>query len=120
MLAGIAELDPDRVFAVETTRSAGSCVLTVTGDVDAVSAPALRRLLLEALGEPDATDVLLDLRRVTFLDSAGLTALVVADRTARDTGRTLRLRCGTARAVRRPLDITGLVAVLTISDPWSS
>jgi anti-sigma B factor antagonist len=90
----------------------------VTGDVDAVTAPTLRQSLVETLAHPDVTDVLLDLSGVTFLDSAGLTALVVADRTARATGRALTVTCGTSRAVRRPLEITGLLTVLTVADRW--
>jgi len=62
------------------------------------------------------TTVHLDLTRVTFLDSAGLTVLVVAHRAAERSGRVLALRCGTRRAVVRPLTITGLFGVLTVVD----
>ena len=101
---------------IATTASAGGCVVTVRGDVDATTAPDLRSRLLEALHGPDVTDVEVDLSSVTFLDSAGLTVLVAAHQAAQRAGRVLRIRCGTGRAVARPLAITGLGSVLTLVD----
>ena len=103
-------------FDVATAASAAGCVVTVRGDVDATTAPDLRRCLLEALRRPDGADVEVDLSSVTFLDSAGLTALVAAHQAAQRAGRVLRVRCGTGRAVARPLAITGLSTVLTLVD----
>ncbi len=108
-------LDPDPTqLDIRTCPSPRGCTISVRGDVDATTAPALRAKLLEVLRR--AGDVELDLRDVTFLDSAGLTALVAAHQEASSTGRTLRMRCGTSRAVLRPLEITGLTSVFTIVD----
>ena len=101
---------------IATTASAAGCVVAVRGDVDATTAPDLRACLLEALHRPDVTDVEVDLSSVTFLDSAGLTVLVAAHQAAQRAGRVLRIRCGTGRAVARPLEITGLGTVLTLVD----
>jgi anti-sigma B factor antagonist len=103
-------------FDVQSANSATGWVVTVRGDVDASTAPDLRRCLLEVLGRPDVADVDLDLSGVTFLDSAGLTALVVAHQAALRAGGVLRIHCGTSRAVVRPLGITGLSTVLTVVD----
>jgi anti-sigma B factor antagonist len=103
-------------FAVATAASAGGSVVTVRGDVDATTAPELRACLLAVLERPGAADVEVDLTDVTFLDSAGLTALVVAHRAAERAGRVLRIRCGAGRAVTRPLALTGLTTVLTVVD----
>ena len=119
MTAQLVDLDPDCLL-IQTVRSANSCTITVTGDIDATSAPALGRSLDEMLGSADVPEILLDLGGVTFLDSAGLTTLVVAHRTAQRTGRTLSVRCGSSRAVRRPLEITGLLGVFAVTDPWTS
>ena len=113
MTAGRRSDDPTR-FDVEAVPSATGWVLSVRGDVDACTAPRLGDLLLDVLSRPGAADVDLDLREVTFLDSAGLTALVAAHQEARRTGRLLRVTPGTARAVVRPLQITGLTTVLDI------
>jgi len=94
----------------------GACTVTVTGDVDATTAPVLADRLVRLLTRPEEQDVQLDLRGVTFLDSAGLTSLIAAHRCAEGAGRVLRMRCGTTRAVVRPLEITGLTTVFTIID----
>ncbi|CCH90800.1 putative Anti-sigma-B factor antagonist [Modestobacter italicus] len=94
----------------------GGCTVTVVGEVDTLGAPVLGGCLDELLACPDVRAVELDLSGVTFLDSAGLTVLVRAHRTAEGSGRVLRLRCGTGRAVLRPLQLTGLVDVLTLAD----
>ena len=94
----------------------GGCTVTVAGEVDTLGAPVLGGCLDQLLARPDVRTVELDLSGVTFLDSAGLTALVRAHRRAEGTGRVLRVRCGTGRAVLRPLQITGLVDVLTLVD----
>ena len=113
MTALPVEIDPTRSDVQVSTSSEG-CTVTVVGEVDSTTAPGLRNCLLEALSRPGATSVEVDLSRVTFLDSAGLSALAVAHRAAAATGRELRIRCGTARAVVRPLQITGLWDVFTI------
>ena len=94
----------------------GGCTVTVAGEVDTLGAPVLGGCLDQLLARPDVRTVELDLSGVTFLGSAGLTVLVRAHRTAEGTGRVLRVRCGTGRAVLRPLQITGLVDVLTLAD----
>ena len=106
------EIETDRID-VQVTTSARGCCVTVHGEIDSATAPQLRDCLLEALSRP-AARVEVDLSRVTFLDSAGLSALAAAHRAARTTGRELRFRCGTARAVVRPLQITGLWDVFTV------
>ncbi len=103
-------------FGVATAVSAGGCIVTVRGDVDATTAPDLRACLLAALDRPGVSDVEVDLSDVTFLDSAGLTVLVVAHQAAGRAGRTVRIRCGTSRAVTRPLALTGLTTVLAVVD----
>jgi len=108
-------VDPTRI-AVRTTTSSGGCTVTVSGDVDSLTAPGLRRCLLELLGRGGTARVEIDLRGVTFLDSAGLSALAGAHRAAQAAGRPLQFRCGTARAVVRPLRITGLWDVFTVVD----
>jgi anti-sigma B factor antagonist len=81
----------------------------VSGEVDFLTAPGLREGLLDVLGRPDLPgEVVVDLSRVTFLSVAGLAALAIAHDAADSAGQVLRIRCGTARAVIRPLQITGL------------
>jgi anti-sigma B factor antagonist len=107
------ELDPTRID-VRSASSADGCTISVTGEIDSTTAPGLRGVLLEVLDRPGTTTVELDLTGVTFLDSAGLSALATAHRAAEAGGRTLRMRVGGTRAVVRPLQITGLWDVFTV------
>ena len=54
-----------------------SAVLAVTGEVDMASAPELERQLTRALGAGPG-GLVLDLSRVTFIDSTAMTALIHA------------------------------------------
>ncbi|MBB3677517.1 STAS domain-containing protein [Modestobacter versicolor] len=111
-------VDPDAGdLDIRTVPGSDGCTVVVSGEVDTRSAPVLGDRLRELLQDPAATTVELDLRQVTFLDSAGLTALVGVHRAAEAAGRVLRMRCGTTRAVLRPLQITGLTTVFTLVDP---
>jgi len=109
VLPGPRPADDGLRIEVRLRTPAGRCTVSVGGEVDCRSAPELRAALLAVLGRSDGfRDVLVDLSDVTYLGAAGLRALTVARQAADDAGRVLRLRCGTARAVNRPLQITGL------------
>jgi anti-sigma B factor antagonist len=109
------DIDPTRIDVRAATSSTGSSVC-VSGEVDSTTAPGLRNCLLEVIARPGTSPIELDLRAVTFLDSAGLSALATAHRAAEAAGRELHMRCGSTRAVVRPLQITGLWTVFTIVD----
>jgi anti-sigma B factor antagonist len=115
MTAVPIDIDPTRIDVRAATSSAGTTV-HVSGEVDSTTAPGLRTCLLEVLQRPGAGPLEVDLREVTFLDSAGLSALATAHRAAMAAGRVLRMRCGTTRAVVRPLQITGLWTIFSVVD----
>src|SRR3954470_14090351 len=109
------DVDPTRIEVRAATSSSGTTV-HVAGEVDSTTAPGLRTCLLEVLGRAGDGAVEVDLREVSFLDSAGLSALATAHRAAEAAGRVLQMRCGTTRAVVRPLQITGLWTVFSVVD----
>ena len=86
--------------------------LTAVGEIDSSSAPVFRQHL-ESVLETEATQITVDLTGVTFLDSAGLCVLAVAHRRAAGQGIGLRVLAA-SRAVIRPLQITGLWALLNV------
>ena len=111
-----AELDTD------VRAEGGRAVLAVGGEVDVATAERFRSALLEAQRSPR---VLVDLSAVTFIDSAGVNALVGAYHRV-PAGGELRV-VGLRPNVRRVLEITGLLALLggdaqdeTPSDPIDS
>jgi anti-anti-sigma factor len=89
-----------------TTWSGRTAVVTVAGEIDLTNAESLREALLTAL-DAGALALVADLTAATFLDSAGVNALVRASRRAATTEATLRLAV-TAPAVRRVLDLVGV------------
>ncbi|QIJ66022.1 STAS domain-containing protein [Streptomyces sp. JB150] len=86
-------------------------LVTVTGDLDLHTAPRLAGTLQPLLADDDGRTVLADLSGVTFLDSAGLTCLIAAYRTARNTGARLAL-IAPSRPVLDLLRLTGVDRVL--------
>lgn len=88
-------------------------VVTVFGDVDALTAPQLRHQLDQAFAEAGAEAVVVDLTEVTFLGSRGLSTLVDAHRDASAIAP-LRVVVDHTRPVIRPLQVSGLADVLTL------
>jgi anti-sigma B factor antagonist len=77
------------------------------GEVDALTAPTLGRRLLGLL-EDGKTGLIVDLSRVTFMDSTGIGVILHALRRLSQCGGHLVLVCPSERALR-PFQITGLV-----------
>lgn len=101
-------------FDVRWSVAASTCTVAVTGEVDNLFAPLLGGCLLDVLDRRDFRAVVVDLSGTTFFSAAGLRALAAADQKADDAGRVLRIRCGTAPAVLRLLEIAGLTSVFTL------
>lgn len=91
-------------------------VLQVSGELDMLTAPILTEHVQEQLNR-DATGaprtVVFDLTRVSFLGSAGLAVLAQAHTAASNRGDAVQI-VATARAVLRPLEVTGLDKVLDV------
>lgn len=95
-----------------SSRSDGVAILTVGGDVDIESAPALAERIA-AIIEDGQRRLVVDLCGVDFIDSTGLGALVGGLNQARSVGGRLDLVCNLER-VNKLLRITGLNDVFTI------
>lgn len=90
----------------------GEQVVTVSGELDAFSAPRLREHL-EQVARAGHRRVVLDLDDVLFVDSSGLGALVDASKRLREAGGDLVLRSPTP-AVAKVLEVTGISQVLRV------
>jgi anti-sigma B factor antagonist len=78
---------PDE-FSVSARREGPHVTVTVTGELDLHSSPVLTDRLAEL---SDVTEIELDAGGVSFIDSAGLRALLVASKAASDRGAELRI-----------------------------
>jgi anti-anti-sigma factor len=81
-------------------------VVTVGGEIDALTAPELGALLTDQLAA--ALLVVVDLERVRFLGSAGLSVLFAANELATRENRSLWLVFPHRGMVNRALEVTGL------------
>jgi anti-sigma B factor antagonist len=102
------------LLSVTTRRMAGELVLlTAAGEIDLNTVPLLETELANALRSASLPMVVLDLGKVGFIGSAGLTALLNAHSTARALSGRLWI-CGATRPVSRPLEVTGLSELLDV------
>jgi anti-sigma B factor antagonist len=101
---------PGERFAVKW--SGQVAVVTAAGEIDITNAEGLRDALLSALNA-GAAGLIADLTSTTFLDSAGIAALVRAARRAEAADAALRLAV-TAPPVLRVLSLVGLDRLIEV------
>jgi anti-sigma B factor antagonist len=92
----------------------GTLVVAVAGEIDLDTAPALHAAVTAAIRQTAGEPCILDLTAVTFLGSAGLTALLDATRVSEARREPLRIVVDSNRPVIRPIAITGLDDVLSL------
>ncbi len=97
---------------IREAREGTMCVLTIEGEVDVYTAPVLKEKLVENI-ESGCSNVLVDLERVTFIDSSGLGVLVSALRRTRERDGVVRIVCARETTLKI-FRITGLDKVFPI------
>ena len=88
---------------LETTRIGSHDVIVAAGEIDLASAPRVQSAIEQFAGQ----EVVLDLRGVEFMDSAGLKVLLTQRSRLEDSGGALRLVIGEG-AVMRLLELTNV------------
>jgi anti-sigma B factor antagonist len=85
----MSDSDPADAMRLTATRIGSTAVVTVTGELDLLTARELMKSVDETLRWPDLTGVVVDLTGVSFLGSSGLGTLAeLATRTTAPTGGT--------------------------------
>ncbi len=102
--------DPD--FDVTIAEEDGSTVLSVCGEVDLATGPLLWERISTVIAD-GSTNLVLDLAEMPFIDSTGLSVLVMTMRKLQDVGGELVLRSPCRMAVRL-FQLTGLSQLLEI------
>ncbi|MEV1296076.1 STAS domain-containing protein [Pseudonocardia sp. NPDC049635] len=90
----------------------GLTVLSVSGEIDTLTAPHLSSALDDLMRHADR-HIAIDLDGVTFLASSGLGVLINTARQAAREERRLFV-VATSRAVLRPLEVTGSAQLFTV------
>jgi anti-sigma B factor antagonist len=104
---------------VQGRNGTGDVLLVVVGSVDIATAPELERALARTLSEP-AERLVIDLRRVDFMDASGVSLLLRQERRARAAGAALIVVKGPP-AVQRLFQLTGLgERLLVVDEPPAS
>jgi anti-anti-sigma factor len=95
--------------------SDGRPIIAIGGALDLSTAPPIRRMLSSVINEigPDHPSLVLDLRRLEFMDTSGLALLIHARRSARERGGSVVL-VGVVPRVRRVLAKTNLLGLFTV------
>jgi anti-sigma B factor antagonist len=101
-------------FRLEVRREGQATLITVSGELDLASSPALQEELDRVAGS-DTALLIIDLRELDFMDSTGLSVLVRAHQRAEEQGRRLAMVKG-PQQVQRLLSLTGVADRLTLVD----
>jgi anti-sigma B factor antagonist len=109
------------VLLIRETRAGGLHRLTPVGELDLATAPLLESAFDALLCDDDAEMIVVDLTKLSFMDSTGIHLLLWMNAACEDADR-LRVING-SHAVERILDIAGLRAHLPIissdADPFA-
>lgn len=97
---------PARRFRIEIRRSGGSVVVALAGELDLAVVPIVGDVVATVLASP-TTALRISLLEVTFIDAAGVRALVSAAARARAESATFGLLAPSPR-VSRVLEVAGL------------
>jgi anti-sigma B factor antagonist len=101
-------------FSIDVRRTDDRVQVVLAGELDIATQGDADAALREAQASGVRT-IVLDLRRLNFMDSTGLRLLVQADLRAQESGQRLAIVRG-PDAVHRVLEITGLDAKLDLID----
>ena len=104
--------EPPALQVIATDVTEALAVVEVRGDLDTLTAPGFDRWVHERL--PRRSDVVVDLDGVAFLASAGIAALIRLRQEAAARGVRLHLIGRDNRAVRRPVEILEVDAMLDL------
>jgi len=103
---------------VDSTNDGQVLTLVGRGEIDYATLDVLETELDKATGS-DAETVVVDMRQVTYIDSAGLGVLVKAHRRMTSENRALVLRV-TSPDIIKLFDITGLAHLFAVEMPYDA
>jgi anti-sigma B factor antagonist len=105
-------------FSLVFSRALGKVIVHVHGALDSASAAGLNARLVDIIDNQGNRQVVLDLRRLTSVDAAGLFVLADALKRMADYGGELLLS-GPTRAVEEQLRAIGLNETYGITPEWT-
>ena len=101
-------------FDLRVARNGSSAHIAPCGELDIATTPELEQALADATADA-VSEIVLDLRELSFMDSTGLRALAQANMRAEASGVSLSIIRG-PRQIERVLEISGLGSLLPLVD----
>jgi len=98
----------------ERTLEAGQIVLDISGEVDVLTAPLLKDAIIGQVTK-GASQIIINLEAVDYLDSTGLGTLIGGLKRTREAKTRLSI-AGMNSRIRRLFDITGIDKIFVIHD----
>ena len=102
-------------FGISEESSSGNTVLSVAGELDIATAPELRDRFEEAIDRVPQGTVVVDLLKVTFIDSTALGVLIGGLKRSQTAGGEFRIVVAEPR-ILKIFEITGLTDLFSIFD----
>lgn len=104
-------------MTIETKIDGANIIATITGEIDGKSAPQVQGELLTALQAGNR--LLVDMRGVTYLSSAGLRMLLLLYRqVAAKNGKVVLV--GVSEEIRDTMSMTGFINFFTLADSMAA
>lgn len=100
-------------FGISEEDSSGNTVLSVAGELDIATAPEFRDRLEEAIDRLPQGAVVVDLLKVTFIDSTALGVLIGGLKRSQNAGGVFRIVVAEPRIIKI-FEITGLTDLFSI------
>ena len=97
-------------MTMEIKKNAEATIIEVVGRLDTTSAPALEKSICEDIG--DAKNLVLDMKAVQYISSAGLRVLLGAQKTMQKIGSMKVINV--CEAVMEVFEMTGFADILVI------
>ncbi len=97
---------------ITTNRDGNVCLVSVQGEIDVYTSPALKAEIAAAV-ESGCINLVIDIDGVGFIDSSGLGVLVSGLRRVKENAGSMRIVC-TRESILKILRITGLDKVFPI------
>ena len=98
-----------------TREFGGATIVDVTGDITLYNSPDVRRILISLLREKRISYVIVNMKSVRYIDSAGVASLVEGLKVSRDLKSRFSL-FGLSSAAREVLELTRLIKIFDVYD----
>jgi anti-sigma B factor antagonist len=100
---------------ISTRQSGDSTIVDVTGDITLYNSPEVRKVLLGLLKDKHALRVIVNMKSVKYIDSAGVASLVEGLKMSRELKSGFALY-GLSPAAREVLELTRLIKVFEVHE----